>query len=321
VKYRELIKEYQLQRYSMGNNKDLLVYKNPSPQNLEKLLHSKGNLRGLVVGNDVVWAKSYDTNHYELVKLYGISLKDHTALRLYFFNEDGIPRFDWDVNSDFLIKNHPQTSKYLAYGKSNWKIYERQLKEGNRLYSAITLKEIPEKYKKLPMIGRGTTSIILEKSPNTVLMLTRDGMKKDWLTNGLGIADWIDSFESRHTKFWRLNNKPIYVLEMPKLFPLSKENKHKVKKLINWWKKIRYSTKYKYSYSKIQTFIEALDDLDLDMTSREAVKQLMEFLANYDEKQYSWDLGFRNMMQTATGELVILDPVVDSEIIDIYYDR
>jgi hypothetical protein len=319
VRYTEIINEYQLQRYPMGNNRELLVYENPSPQNLEKILYNKGELRGLIVGNDVVWAKSHDATHGDLAKLYGIPIRDHTLLRLYFFSEDGTPRFDWDSNADALVRNHPIAGKYIDYGKSNWKIYENQVSE-NRLYSAITLKEIPEKYKSLPVIGRGTTSVVLEKSPNTVLILTRDAMKRDWLTSGLDIADWIDSFDSRHPKYSALSDKPIYVLQMPKLFPLSKENKRKVKKLMDWFHDMRFSRSHN-KQPNINDYIDALNDLDLDVASKKTMEQLLDFLSNYYEDQYGWDLGVRNIMQDANGDLVLLDPIVDKEIIDIYYKR
>jgi hypothetical protein len=97
------------------------------------------------------------------------------------------------------------------------------------LHRAIIKKEIPTEYKDLKVIGRGNTSIILEKDPTTAIMITRDSMKKDWLHFGIGITkDWRihDIAAERH----RFKNFPVFVIEMPKLYPLEGENKGKVTK-------------------------------------------------------------------------------------------
>lgn len=47
---------------------------------------------------------------------------------------------------------------------------------------AMSLSEIPPEFKHMKVIGRGNTSIVLEKDADTVVMFTRDGMKKDWLS-------------------------------------------------------------------------------------------------------------------------------------------
>jgi len=52
--------------------------------------------------------------------------------------------------------------------------------EVKALAQAVHISEIPKEYKHLPIIARGNTSIILEKDPKTVIMVTRDSMKKDW---------------------------------------------------------------------------------------------------------------------------------------------
>jgi hypothetical protein len=47
---------------------------------------------------------------------------------------------------------------------------------------------------------------------------------------------------------------------------------------------------------------------------------MLEFAANYDESQYYDDLGIRNFMETADGHIVVLDPLVDKELVDMIND-
>jgi hypothetical protein len=48
---------------------------------------------------------------------------------------------------------------------------------------------------------------------------------------------------------------------------------------------------------------------------------LFDFLANYDIDAFHFDLAVRQFMQTKEGEIVLLDPVVSAEVIDILYGK
>lgn len=45
---------------------------------------------------------------------------------------------------------------------------------------------------------------------------------------------------------------------------------------------------------------------------------LLRFLSNYMESHYSWDVRQANFMQTARGRVVVLDPIVSKELVDLW---
>lgn len=255
-----------------------------------------------------------------------------------------IGRLDWEKVGDLtqieMIYVYPEfrrkgiarqlidsTKKHLGISEFEWggttedgSKLKQALGEAGRLFSAITLGEIPQKYKKLKVLGRGTTSVVAELDSNWVIMFTRDAIKKDWLVNELEVADMLDTYDTRHPKFPELSEKSIYILKMPRFYPLSLENKRKIKKVIK-----HINSKYHRSnQSKLLELMRELEDQNIvDKIygdQKESLEQLYNFLANYDETQYAWDIETRNIMQTGDGKIVVLDPIVDKEIIDIFYN-
>jgi hypothetical protein len=317
MRYQEILSELKVTRHWV-NNADTPVYTNPDAATLEKLFKKFGAMRGLIVDNSVVWAPAKNITHGDLAKLYGIPVRNHSHLRLFIYSDAGDLRFDWDSDGENIVKSHPVIAKYLKYGADRWRIYEGFLHEG-RLYSAITVKEISPKYKSLPILGRGTTSIVLTKSNDTVIMLTRDDIKRDWLVNGTKLAKQIDQYDAYHPKYRELSEKPIYVLEMPRLFPLSTQNKRRVKQLTRMVNEILWKNHNKQYL--INVIMKKVEELELETNTKHDLRELVDFLSNYDESQYRWDLGPRNFMQNSDGELVVLDPVVEKDILDIYYNK
>jgi hypothetical protein len=202
---------------------------------------------------------------------------------------------------------------------------EEALEESNRIFSGVRLDEIPQKYRTLKVLGRGATSIVLEKDSETVLIFTRDEIKKDWLVQnwGLSIAKYIDSYDSHKHHIRGFNDLPIHVLEMPKLYPLNSQNRKVVTSLIKEFDSINKQVMYRMSpenarqsiLSKYQSIFDKYED---EFKSEHQFKVLIDFLMNYDSKQYQWDLGPRNFMQTKDGKLVVLDPVVAKELLDLH---
>jgi hypothetical protein len=188
--------------------------------------------------------------------------------------------------------------------------------EANIIGSSIYKNQIPEKYKKYPIIGRGSTSIVLEKDQNSVFVLTRDGHKKDWLVHGLEIAEWIDTIDAYHPNK-KINELPIYILIMPKLKPLSPENKRKTKKEIKLWLDIH---KNNYWKSKRQYALDLADFMQqyLEIFPNGLFSTLFDHLSNYDMEHVSLDLLLRNFMEDSKGNIILVDPVVDQEIISAF---
>ena len=213
----------------------------------------------------------------------------------------------------------------------NEKEDKKELDESNRIFSGVRLDEIPQKYKHLKVLGRGATSVVLEKDNDTVLIFTRDAVKTDWLTQswGLALAKWVDSYDSHKHHIRAFNEKPINILEMPKLYPLDLKNKRIVRDILKDFEKIK-SSAYSKSYGRgnysdrefkigiINQYQEFYNDHDDEFEDDRQLRNLIDFLSNYDEKQYDWDLGPRNFKQTQDGKLIVLDPVVDRELIELY---
>jgi hypothetical protein len=238
----------------------------------------------------------------------------------------------------FLNKNYTQKlNKRLArYFNEKLKKRFESIQEASRIGTGVRKNEIPEKYKKYPLINRGTTSAILEIGPEEVLMLTKDPIKKDWLIHELDIAELIDAYDSRHPK---LGTMTTYVLKMPRLYPLSKENRKLARDLEELLRRMnreahemnqgldiktlrgmsRKQVMHSYKENIIRAFWEYFENEYDEVTNGDhKLRKLIDFLANYDPNQYEWDMRQGNFMQTKDGELVILDPVIDKEILNTF---
>jgi hypothetical protein len=177
----------------------------------------------------------------------------------------------------------------------------------NRIGTALWRASIPEPYRKYPFLNQGATSIVLDKGEGRVLMLTRDDVKKDWLTNtwGLDIGTVVDTFEVTHKQSRDIGNMSVYVIDLPLLFPMSAANKQIVKKAVVQYNNIAL---YKKKRDILNAYLEAHPDT--------IFTQLIEFLTNYDDSQYQADFLMRNFMQDATGKIVLIDPIVSKPLLD-----
>jgi hypothetical protein len=189
------------------------------------------------------------------------------------------------------------------------------IKEADRIGTALWRNSIPKKYKQFPVIGQGATSVVLDKGDGNVLVLTRDAMKKDWLVQdwGLGLGEWIDGFDAHHQQSRELSEMPVFVIQMPKLFSLSLENKRKIKQA---------KDQFGYFVNLFGQEYRRQDDYNkyLEAHPDGLFVQLVEFLQNYDIKQYGMDFLTRNFMQDAEGNIVLIDPIVSKEIVDALHD-
>ena len=187
----------------------------------------------------------------------------------------------------------------------------KEITEGdNRIGTALWRNSIPLKYKQYPVIGQGATSIVLDKGDGTVLVLTRDAMKRDWLVHnwGLSLGEWIDTVSAHHQKSQELSDMHVYVIQMPKLFPLSTNNKRVVKKAIDLYNISIATDKKLHINDKFNRYLE--------MHPEGLFAQLVEFLQNYDEKQYGVDFLMRNFMQDNHGNIILTDPIVSRDVVN-----
>lgn len=189
------------------------------------------------------------------------------------------------------------------------------VKEGmNILGSSIHLNTVPEKYKKLKLIGRGTTSLVFELNSDEVIILTRDEMKNDWLQHS-NLAQYIETIKLSHPNR-SMAEKPVYVLKMPKLIKLDSKNKKIIKAVMDL-----YYKQYQMRDKNYHTFINRLtEEIEKFFHDQESLNEFMSFISNYDQEQYTFDFLERNFMQDANGKIIATDPVVSREIVKIFHD-
>jgi hypothetical protein len=188
----------------------------------------------------------------------------------------------------------------------------------NRIGTALWKDSVPAKYKQYPIIGQGATSLVLDYSPDTVLILTRDSMKKDWLIHKLD-CDLVETLDIYHRKSRALGEMPVYVIKAPKLFPLSAKNKRAIKHAILQYNEIVYGQKSMYVWgvtpkNREKTLPDSFRRY-LDQVPDGLFSQLINFLLDYDTSQYHEDFLMRNFMEDRNGNVVLIDPVVDAELL------
>lgn len=182
---------------------------------------------------------------------------------------------------------------------------------------AVHIQEIPDVYKDLPVIARGNTSIILEKDPKTVIMLTRDAMKKDWLI-GISIANDFKVHDV-HAKNRAFKDISLYALEMPKLYKPDNTNQAKIRKEMAFFENAQNHVggvfKAKQNLDKMMYFYEQ------NGMEQSLVYRVLDFLTNYYHDQWNWDIARRQFVQDADGNLILLDPIVSAEVAKIMHGR
>lgn len=185
--------------------------------------------------------------------------------------------------------------------------------------SAVRKDEIPMQYRKLPLLGRGMTSLVFEKDPHTVLIFTRDYMKMEYMRD-TGIARVTGSYDSHRNPVRELADHPIYVMEMPKLHKLSGKNIALVKKVMAEYEQAMREMRLKHHKLRDPEQIRqmAVQDMVIHFNSQEnhMLEQVWAFLINYDPGQYYMDLATRNFLQTDDGRIVASDPIVARDILD-----
>lgn len=197
-----------------------------------------------------------------------------------------------------------------------------RLHEINVIGSAVRINEIPKEYRNLKLLGRGATSLAFEKDAKTVLLFTRDAMKKDWLAHGLHMvigSKEITPVRSHHIQGMR--DLPLYAIEIPKLYPLDSDNRKKVAKELELWKSLyddaRMSSTKEDKVDRYKLINKLASEYE-DNYPTSIIAPLIQFLFNYDPKQYKFDIDSRQFKQTAEGNIVLLDPIIDRELWNLF---
>jgi hypothetical protein len=194
--------------------------------------------------------------------------------------------------------------------------------EANVIGSAVRLDEIPPKFRQLPFLGRGATTLAFAKDENTVYIFTRDSIKMDWLSHGLHMVSHSEIVNPVRTHHMRgMRDVPLYLVEMPRLYPLSPQNRSIIAKEVKEFASTVRIFNLNYSTGKYaRDYPTRLQDAARHYEKKHPNSKIvpfLEWLLNYDPSQYSLDIGARQFKQTAHGEIVLLDPVVDRELLNI----
>jgi len=193
----------------------------------------------------------------------------------------------------------------------------------SRIGTAISLNQVPQEYKGLPMLGRGFTSIVYKKD-DKALVLTRDRIKIGWMQeymNGLVQSD----FDTTGNRVRAYDDFPVYVVECDLMFPLDRENKKKLKSIMKDYDKVRKKVISENSSRKnftSETILWGVRKVygDRDDAIAEEMNKIFSFMADWDCQEIDFT-STRNWMQTASGELKCVDPVVDEELLNIAHQR
>lgn len=165
----------------------------------------------------------------------------------------------------------------------------------------------------MPILGRGATSIVYDAGDGeNVFVLTRDRIKTEWMQQQLD-ATYVDEFDMYHP-LARIRDRITYVYRMKRLYPLDAKNK----KVMRMLKQYIHSTQYRTGFDThkfITVAQEELDRPDFPLKEKDWLETFITFISNYDDKMFGIDIHSKNWMQTADGELVLVDPVVDTEIV------
>jgi len=198
--------------------------------------------------------------------------------------------------------------------------YSVKEQESEAFKKGMTNAEIPNEYKHLPIIGRGNTSIILEKDPKTVIMLTRDSMKKDWLHFGLNLTeDWKTHEVPVHFKRTSFEDFPVFAITLPKLRKPTGSNVKKIKEEIKLYHKNIKDLNISYSDLKrnisliVEKYYEEGNDDSL-------ILKVLEWLQNYNEDQYTMDIAARQFLEDMDGNLILIDPIVTSTLLHTMFE-
>jgi hypothetical protein len=189
------------------------------------------------------------------------------------------------------------------------------------LARCIRKNQIPTRYQNYPMIGQGTTSIVLQKDQDTVLMLTRDKMKEEWLRFGPLESKLIDEFATYGHHIRGMDELPVFAVEMPLLSPLSFHNRRLVRQIVK-----EFDSVWSKSLSETQGGHNNLDDaytrlaIHYGYLEEHLLYPLIQFTQNYYADYFSYDLGVRNFLQDANGHVQIVDPVFSKELGELIYD-
>ena len=232
------------------------------------------------------------------------------------------------------LRDHPNSKKTIqaSVGDSMHQVLADM--GGKRIYTAVSPRDIPAKLKDKKIIGRGSTSIVLDDG-DSIIMLTRDKMKSHWFTKeGIGAGKNLGSYKTDHENP-KLAAMPIHVLKMPKMHELDKSNKKLVHDVIMEYKKVfdKYSVKHgglfkpkaeRMDPKKAEQLAirDTMAHFANNTDNKHILHRVAKFLQQFDpSKDYYDDLAERNFMQDKNGKIVAVDLTVSKDLLDALQEQ
>lgn len=189
-----------------------------------------------------------------------------------------------------------------------------------KLYSKkwrpIPVERIPLKLKKdmeLKFFG-ATTLTYFKKNVDEVRLFTLDLSKKEWLDDNKNSnlnAKYIGKFEIPNTR----GRSTVYVYDMPRLYDLNKKNfkiATAVSNSIENFKKGEYPDKRTFTYMIKRLEKRGTPDCK---KAAELVRNMRDHFSKATFKDWKWDATENNFMQTKSGKIILIDPVIDNVLI------
>lgn len=185
--------------------------------------------------------------------------------------------------------------------------------------SCVRKDQIPEAYKHMPILGRGMTSLVLDRGDNHVVMLCRDSVKVDWLRD-----ERIGAVLGEHRTYGHhmtgMDEFTVYAVDVPRLRRLSLSNRRLVQAAMAEFEGVRHSSPvWSSSMQAKEREFRALEEFYCNRDG-DLLHPLITHLSNYDRSQFEFDLGLRNFMENDAGEVVIVDPVFSTELMALVRD-
>lgn len=190
--------------------------------------------------------------------------------------------------------------------------------------TAISLKEIPEKYKSFRRIGNGASSIVLGYDKNYVLMFTRDKFKYDYFVKN-GIGEHLETYYS-NIQNDKLSKYPIHVFLVERLYPLTPSNERYVYRVIISLRDVLHNfslkntLKNKLLRPRINAFVsDMIKKSRLEFADFSSLQKICDYIIEHElnHKDLRIDLHMGNFLENKKGEIVFFDPFYDVELLKL----
>ena len=190
------------------------------------------------------------------------------------------------------------------------------------------------RYREMPVIGKGATSLVFARDDGRVEIVTRDPVKVDYLTNSQYADDDYETIDvSGHSRTPAFDEFPVYSIVMDRLLPAKATPESRkmcndiYKKFLEIRGQVHAECGSRPSYSKL-TYEQRMDVMNNDIMCAlseleepefEPLRTMADHIGSYwSGDTYNFDISPRNMLyDPETKKIFINDPVVDKKLVHV----